>query len=246
MRRLFGRVEAGFDLLYLTAALGMAALLTFTGEGGPARTLGGIMAFLLAAGDACHLIPRVLAICARRGDSAFRKAMGRGKQVASITMTVFYVLLFHAGRLILTSLPAGNSLPAGIGLPAGNSLPAGIGLPAGILNSPLWIALIYPAAALRILLCLLPQNRWQDPDPPAAWGVRRNIPFLVLGLAAAAYFFLGRAGMGALAWAWLAILLSFLFYLPVVLFVRRAPQVGALMLPKSCAYLWLISMFLAL
>ncbi len=42
--------------------------------------------------------------------------------------------------------------------------------------------------------------------------------------------------------AWLAILLSFLFYIPVVLFADAAPAVGMLMIPKTLAYVWLLFM----
>ncbi|HPF18680.1 MAG TPA: hypothetical protein PLY08_03755 [Bacillota bacterium] len=45
---------------------------------------------------------------------------------------------------------------------------------------------------------------------------------------------------------WLAILLSFAFYLPVVLWSNRYPKIGMLMLPKTCTYLWMLVMLLAL
>ena len=45
---------------------------------------------------------------------------------------------------------------------------------------------------------------------------------------------------------WLAILLSFAFYLPVVLWSNQNPKVGILMLPKTCAYLWMLAMCLSL
>ena len=41
---------------------------------------------------------------------------------------------------------------------------------------------------------------------------------------------------------WLAIVLSFGFYIPVVLFADAYPAVGALMLPKTCAYVWMVVM----
>ena len=42
---------------------------------------------------------------------------------------------------------------------------------------------------------------------------------------------------------WLAITLSFLFYIPVVLFAQTMPMIGMLMLPKTCMYVWMIVMF---
>lgn len=43
-------------------------------------------------------------------------------------------------------------------------------------------------------------------------------------------------------WMWLAILLSFLFYLPVVLWADAVPEVGMFMLPKTCMYIWMVVM----
>ena len=40
----------------------------------------------------------------------------------------------------------------------------------------------------------------------------------------------------------LAVALSFGFYLPVVLFSGVAPAVGMLMIPKTMAYVWIVSM----
>ena len=43
-----------------------------------------------------------------------------------------------------------------------------------------------------------------------------------------------------------AILISFGCYLPVTLFSRTKPKVGLLMIPKTCAYMWIIAMGLQL
>ena len=39
---------------------------------------------------------------------------------------------------------------------------------------------------------------------------------------------------------WLAIVLSFGCYIPVVLFADTVPEVGMLMIPKTCAYVWAV------
>ena len=44
---------------------------------------------------------------------------------------------------------------------------------------------------------------------------------------------------------WLAILLSFLFYFPVVLWADVLPIIGMMMLPKTCMYIWMLCMFRA-
>ena len=62
----------------------------------------------------------------------------------------------------------------------------------------------------------------------------------------AGFFFVQRKAAPGLSWMWLAILLSFAFYLPVVLWSNQNPKVGMLMLPKTCAYLWMLAMCLSL
>ena len=39
---------------------------------------------------------------------------------------------------------------------------------------------------------------------------------------------------------WLTIVLSFAFYIPVVLFGDSIPLVGILMIPKTMAYVWTV------
>ena len=41
-------------------------------------------------------------------------------------------------------------------------------------------------------------------------------------------------------WMWLTIVLSFGFYIPVVLWADTVPAVGMLMIPKTCAYVWTV------
>jgi hypothetical protein len=41
---------------------------------------------------------------------------------------------------------------------------------------------------------------------------------------------------------WLAVTVSFGFYIPVVLWADVYPILGMLMLPKTCAYVWMVVM----
>ena len=41
---------------------------------------------------------------------------------------------------------------------------------------------------------------------------------------------------------WLAVTLSFLFYVPVVLWSGVWPAIGMLMIPKTLAYVWIVWM----
>ena len=55
------------------------------------------MAALLGAGDAFHLLPRSYALWTT-GLEANAPALGFGKFVTSITMTIFYVILYYIWR----------------------------------------------------------------------------------------------------------------------------------------------------
>ena len=103
-------------------------------------------------------------------------------------------------------------------------------------------ALVYLLAGLRVLLCMMPQNQWLSADAPLSWGIYRNIPFALLGLVVILLFYRSarQHGDNAFRWMWLTIVLSFGFYIPVVLWADAIPLVGMLMIPKTCAYVWTV------
>lgn len=215
MKRVFGNLEIAFDIMYLVSAfiIGMV-LLVASGSG--LQMLAGIMALILVFGDSFHLIPRIKVIISKN-EKALRAALGRGKQITSVSMTVFYLFLWQIG-LQISSIPV----------------------------LPFWNYLIYAMAVLRVVLCFLPANRWVEENPPVKWGIYRNIPFFIIGIMVSILFFLNRNVIFSIHYMWLAIILSFSFYLPVVLFTNRNPKIGMLMLPKTGCYLWIISMCLFL
>lgn len=145
-KRVFGRIEAPFDIFYLLSAFTIGIYLLRTGNSS-VRILAGSMALVLAIGDSFHLLPRICAILTGK-EERLTKALGIGKLITSITMTVFYLFLWQIGLLLF--LPDASFL---------------LSLP------------VYILAILRILLCLLPQNRWTDRYPPVRFGIYRNIPF---------------------------------------------------------------------
>ena len=49
-----------------------------------------------------------------------------------------------------------------------------------------------------------------------------------------------EAGDSAFKHMWLTIVLSFGFYIPVVLWADAVPMIGMLMIPKTCAYVWTV------
>ena len=110
------------------------------------------MAVILGVGDSFHLVPRIYALCTT-GLENYTALLGAGKFVTSITMTIFYVLFYQVWR-IRYRISGKRELTI----------------------------LVYFLAALRILLCLMPQNQWTSPSAPLSWGIYRNIPFALLGL----------------------------------------------------------------
>ncbi len=202
--------ESLFNILYLSTAVFLGIRMLLIGVS-VQRTLFGIMALILAAGDACHLIPRIAAGFAS-DRQRFARSLGYGKMITSVSMTLFYVFLWHIGitAFSLTEIWYGTLA-------------------------------VYILAIWRIVISALPQNRWGSDSSPTSWAVYRNIPFLMLGGMACILFFLYRSAAG-FEHMWLAVILSFAFYLPVVIWSKKYPPIGMLMLPKSCVYIWIITM----
>ncbi len=78
-----------------------------------------------------------------------------------------------------------------------------------------------------------------------AFSLTRNLLFLGLGIDLIVLFFLAPT-----SYPWwlmsLFMILSFLFYFPVTLLAKKHPKVGMLMIPKTLAYIGMISLGLAL
>ena len=203
--------ETLFDAAYLVTVLTLGVRMVRRCRRGQ-YYLFGVMAIVLGAGDAFHLVPRALALCTT-GLENFTAALGVGKLITSITMTIFYVLLYYVWR-VRYRVQGRQGITAAV----------------------------YLLSAARILLCLFPQNEWMCTNPPLSWGIYRNIPFALLGLLIIVLFYksAGAHGDRAFRWMWLTIVLSFGFYIPVVLWADQIPMIGMLMIPKTCAYVWTV------
>lgn len=88
----------------------------------------------------------------------------------------------------------------------------------------------------------MPQNAWTSATPPLSWGIYRNLPFAAMGIIVIILFYKSARETKDVAFKnmWLTIVLSFAFYIPVVLFGDTIPIIGALMIPKTCAYVWTV------
>ncbi|WP_346901390.1 hypothetical protein [Clostridium sp.] len=75
-----------------------------------------------------------------------------------------------------------------------------------------------------------------------SWGIYRNIPFALLGLLIIVLFYKKAKELkdSDFRFMWLAIVISFACYIPVVLLAKTIPPVGALMIPKAYAYVWIV------
>ena len=205
-------VETLFDAVYLISVITIGVKMILGCKGESQFRLFGWMAVVLGAGDSFHLIPRAVALCTT-GLENYTVPLGLGKWITSVTMTVFYVLLYYVWRQRY-KVQGQNGLTAAV----------------------------YALAAVRIALCMMPQNQWLSAEAPLSWGIWRNIPFALLGIVVIVLFYRSAKEKEdtAFRWMWLTIVLSFGFYIPVVLWADAIPMIGMLMIPKTCAYVWTV------
>ena len=148
-------------------------------------------------------------------DGDFSFWLGTGKLVTSITMTVFYVLLYHL-HCLLYNQKHGKMIAISV----------------------------YALAAARIIICLFPQNGWFSNETNLFWAIFRNVPFAILGAIIVVMYFQTRGKIRGLSRIWLYVTLSFAFYLPVAVGAAYVPILGMLMLPKTVCYILMIIDFL--
>ncbi len=102
---------------------------------------------------------------------------------------------------------------------------------------------MYILAAIRVILCLLPQNGWLTNEGSVAMGIIRNVPFVIIGLIIVILYYTKRNEIRELKNVWLLVALSFIFYVPVAVGASVVPMLGMLMLPKTVCYMILIYCF---
>ena len=211
-------MEAVFDTVYLTFDLVAGILFFVYSQGNLLFMLYGILTLTLCGGDAFHLVPRIKR--AVRGSSEkIQRQLGRGLQISSITMTVFYIVLLYIWKLTFPEIHA----PA-------------------VLEIIIWIS-----AIVRIVICFLPQNNWLSEEGNMKLSVIRNAVFAVTGIGVIVlYAISGNTYDYHMTRMVAAIIISFGCYLPVTLLSKKMPKVGLLMIPKTCAYIWVIVMGLQL
>lgn len=207
-------VETIFDVCYLIGIISAGLIMMVKGDKKSLAKKFGVMAVLLGAGDSFHLIPRMYALWTT-GLEANAAALGAGKWITSITMTVFYLILYYIWKERYNIKQGKN------------------------LDITMWVLTV-----VRIALCMFPQNDWLNFNQPLLWGILRNIPFAIMGIIIIVLFAqeIKKSDDKIFHFMPLAIILSFGFYIPVVLFGSVVPLLGMLMIPKTLAYVWVVLM----
>lgn len=170
---------------------------------------------LLALGDTGHVGFRVVAY-AMGGLEAKITLLGRqvaliglGSLATAITVTFFYVVMAMVWHRRFNK-------------------------PYGWLG---WV--LFGAAAIRLVVMAFPQNDWGRAGAGSmTWSLLRNIPLIVQGLGVAALILRDALAHKDRTFVWIGvfILISYAFYMPVILFVQQVPIIGMLMIPKTMAY----------
>lgn len=207
-------MEPAFEIAYLLAGLIISIVILAKSKKRIPYALFGVMGLVLVFGDAFHLVPR-MANSWGIGGPDIDAYLGIGKLITSITMTVFYVLLYWFFKLRY-----GKKTPICMDI------------------------CLYALALVRVVLCLLPQNEWTNPNAPYLWGIYRNTPFFVMGIMMVILCFLWAKGFGdkPFRFAYLAIALSFVFYAMTVTLTVVNSLFGLMMLPKTLCYVWVLVM----
>lgn len=144
----------------------------------------------------------------------FTKMIGLGKLVTSITITIFYIFMYYIYERIYK-----------------------------VKNKKTFEYTIWILFIIRIILCLLPQNRWITNDGSVLIGIIRNIPFVIMGSMIIKLYYNRRKEDIYFKNIWLYITLSFIFYMIVVLFSSYVKMLGMFMLPKTICYVLIVIAF---
>lgn len=214
--------EFTFNLVYLTSIWWLCARMARAQPRQPvaarrAARWVGAATFVLALGDTFHLAPRSLgalsALLGRPVDTSWW--VGFGLLASSVTVTLFYAFLtLYVYRKFDLAFDAG-----------------------------FWV--LAAAFVARLALLAFPQNHWFGEAAPA-WRFYRNIPFTVQG-AGVVLLLLRQAGRDvpqvahALRIAAYAIVISFLCYFATLVGARWSPAWGAMMMPKTVAYVFAVA-----
>lgn len=145
-------MESVFEIGYLLFDLIAFILFISQSQGRQMFILYAFLTLFLGTGDAFHLVPRIKR--SLRGEDSYTEyTIGLGLMISSITMTIFYMILF-----VIRTMMGAPIVPFGLQI------------------------LIVSMALLRIVLCLFPQNNWFHKEGNMKWSFFRNVPFTIVGI----------------------------------------------------------------
>ena len=205
-------VEIGFDVLYLIVVWTMVYLISkrlpeVSAENYPLANRFRWAFFLLALGDTGHVGFRTVAYLFG-GLEANPLLVGLGALATAITVTFFYVLMLDIWRVRFDRKYG-------------------------------WFEyLLIASVPIRFIVMALPGNNWGSTVPPVFWGPFRNVFLMILGIGV--LYLILRDALKAkdrlFRWVAYCIFFSYLFYTPVIFWVRQIPMLGMLMIPKTIMY----------
>ncbi|MHA1237367.1 MAG: hypothetical protein ACTSQ9_06900 [Candidatus Hodarchaeales archaeon] len=164
--------------------------------------------FLLALGDTGHVGFRILAYL-NGGLEMNSTFVGLGALSTSITITFFYLIFLDIWRIQFAK------------------------------EKDLFFYGLIILGIVRLILMAFPQNEWGNLVAPFDWALIRNTPLAIIGIIVA--FLMLRDGFKTQDSRYknfgYCIVVSYIFYIPVILLVQVIPVIGMLMIPKTMAYM---------
>lgn len=207
--------EVAFDVLYLITVFTIGIYMLCQ----PTKTTEyiwyAVMTLILGFGDSFHLIPRIIGLCQHNLDQ-WTKYLDYGKFVTSITMTIFYIIMYETLKYRYN-----------------------------IHELSVYDIIFYLFGASRLVSLFMPMNEWFTGKQNLTIHYIRNIVFTIQGITII-IFSCQQAILHndeSFKYVWLAITLSFVCY-AIVVYLPQYKFLGAFMLPKTCAYIWLIVIFM--
>jgi len=206
-------MEIMFNLIYLAFIWIIVILMTskigrLSSEGKSIPLRFLLAFFLLALGDSGHVGFRILGYL-NGGLEMNSMLVGLGALSTSITITFFYMILLDIWRIQFAK------------------------------DKDLIYYSLMVMGLIRFIIMVFPQNEWGNLVAPVEWSLMRNVPLAIIGIATA--FFMIRDGMREKNSLFknfgYCVVVSYAFYIPVILLVSTIPMIGMLMIPKTMAYM---------
>lgn len=205
--------ESIYDILYLVIALCMSMYFITTNEKNTLYGFYGMMGLLIVFGDCFHLIPRIISFKHEKAE-LIEFALGVGKCIAYISMTLYYLLLIYFYK---------------------GYYDKELSIPITIFT---WFLVM-----IRFIFCMYPMNQWTTTEINMNTNILRNIPDILIGsIAMMLYFNVERVTNTSFSFMWVAILLTMLFHFPTVILSKKYPRFDMLIIPKTIMYLWILCM----